>query len=400
MPWAATAGPPRASAEKPASSTWATAPAKRRVVVVGAGAFGGWTALQLLRRGARVTLVDSWGPGNSRASSGGETRVIRHTYGPTRLYVDWVIRSLELWRENGNRWGQKLYHQTGVLWMIQEKDEYESASLPHLDAAGVRYERLEAKELFERWPQIHPAGVRWAIYEPDAGYLLARRGCEAVVEAFVQEGGEYRQAQAAPGPISGGELPDVQLSDGSRLAADQFVFACGPWLGPIFPDVMGPLIRPTRQEVYFFGTPAGVSGFEEGSLPVWADSGGRFWYGIPGSERRGFKMADDRHGRTVDPTTQDRTLSREGVKRARRYLEFRFPGMRGAPLVEGRVCQYENSPDGHFVIDRHPGAQNLWIVGGGSGHGYKHGPALGEYAAGLILEGGQPQKMFALARFD
>ncbi len=372
----------------------------RRVVVVGAGAFGGWTALHLLRSGAAVTLIDTWGPGHSRASSGGESRVIRHTYGPTRLYVDWVIRALQLWRENEQRWGRRLYHQTGVLWMVQEQDEYESASLPHLDAAGVEYERLTPETFSSRFPQINPAGIRWAIYEPDAGYLLARRGCEAVLDAFIQEGGEYRQAQASPGPIRGGQLQDVRLSDGNSIGGDRFVFACGSWLGHIFPAEMGPLIQPTRQEVYYFGTPAGVADYEEGSLPVWADSAGRFWYGIPGSERRGFKLADDHHGETVDPTTQDRTLSAEGVKRARSYLEFRFPGMRAAPLVEGRVCQYENSPDGHFIIDRHRRAENLWIVGGGSGHGYKHGPALGEYTARLVLGDGQTEPIFSLARFD
>jgi glycine/D-amino acid oxidase-like deaminating enzyme len=142
-----------------------------------------------------------------------------------------------------------------------------------------------------------------------------------------------------------------------------------------------------------------VTDFDAPDLPVWADSGGRFWYGIPGAERRGFKMADDQHGETVDPTTQDRQLSAAGVARAREYLARRFPGMRDAPLIEGRVCQYENSPDGNFIIDRHPVAANAWLVGGGSGHGYKHGPALGEYVAGLVLDDGTPETIFSLARF-
>jgi len=368
------------------------------VVVIGAGAFGGWTALSLLRSGARVTLCDTWGPGHSRASSGGETRIIRHTYDEP-IYVDWVIRSLELWRENQERWGQSLYHQVGVLFMAPEDDSFEAAGLENIRAAGVSHQRLEPEELARRYPQINPDGISWALYEPEAGYLLARRGCEAVAAACIEEGGEYRQAACRMIDAEGGEMRRVGLSDGTELRADGYVFACGPWLGKLFRELMGELITPTRQEVYYFGTPAGVTDYDSANLPVWADSGGRFWYGIPGGERRGFKMADDQRGEVVDPTTQDRQLSPEGVARARAYLERRFPGMRGAPLIEGRVCQYENSPDGNFIIDRHPAAANAWIVGGGSGHGYKHGPALGEYVAGLVLEDRQTDPLFSLSRF-
>ncbi len=377
----------------------ASSGAGRHIAVVGAGAFGGWTALHLLRSGARVTLVDTWGPGHTRASSGGETRVIRYTYGPTRLYVDWVIRARQQWLENGVRWNNQLYHETGVLWLVRDDEEYETASLPHLDAAQVEYERLEPGALASRFPQINPDGVRWAIYERQAGFLLARRGCEAVVRGFLDEGGEYRQARAIPTTGDSGELAGLALSDGGRLSADAYVFACGPWLGEIFPRLMGDLIKATRQEVYYFGNPSGSTDYDAGNCPVWADPAGRFWYGIPGGERRGFKLADDQHGRTVDPTTQDRRVSLEGIQRARDFMEYRFPGMTGAPFLEGRVCQYENSPDGHFIIDRHPGAENLWIVGGGSGHGYKHGPALGEFVAGLVLGDGQTHPMFSLSRF-
>lgn len=390
------------SKKRLSSGTSPTEPPRRaqgpHIVVIGAGAFGGWTALSLLRRGARVTLCDTWGPGHSRASSGGETRVIRHTYNE-RIYVDWVIRALELWRENQARWGLPLYHEAGVLWMVQDDETYETAALEHVEAAGVAFERLNAAEVARRYPQINVEGIRWAIYEPQAGYLLARRGCEAVAEAFVAEGGEYRQVACRMVDAEGGEMRRIGLSDGDSISADGYVFACGPWLGKIFPDLMGDLITPTRQEVYYFGTPAGITDYDGGNFPVWADNGDRFWYGIPGGERRGFKMADDHHGEVVDPTTQGRRLSDEGVQRARDYLEHRFPGMRGAPLIEGRVCQYENSPDGHFIIDRHPAAANAWIVGGGSGHGYKHGPALGEYTAGLILDDGQTDALFSLSRF-
>jgi len=373
-----------------------------RVVVVGAGAFGGWTALFLRRQGARVTLVDSWGPGNSRASSGGETRVIRATYGPRAVYTRMAARALALWKEHQTRWHRQLYHGIGVLWLVESDEQYEKAALPILRDAQVTFAELQGAEVARRFPQINCEQVRWAILEKDGGYLTARRACAAVLEGFLAEGGEYRQlAVQAPIQPRGGELSTISLSDDSRLTADHFVFACGPWLGALFPDAVGERVKPTRQEVFFFGTPSGDRRFTEEALPVWADHGARFMYGIPGNEWRGFKVADDTRGPVIDPTTESRVPSPAALQIARDYLGYRFPGLKGAPLLESRVCQYEQSPDEHFIIDRHPDAANAWIVGGGSGHGFKHGPAVGELVARLVLSGaaGAPDEQFRLARF-
>ena len=371
-----------------------------RVVVVGAGAFGGWTALHLARSGARVTLVDTWGPGNSRASSGGETRVIRGTYGPDRIYVEMVARSLALWKENEKLWNRPLYRPNGALWMVGEDDTYEKASLPLLRDAGLRFEELDVAEAERRFPQINFAGVRWVITEEDAGYLLARRACAAVLEGFLAAGGEYRQSAARPESDNNGKLSRVLLADDSHVSGDQYVFACGPWLGRLFPDVLGDRIRPTRQGVFYFGTPSRDDRYSAANLPVWIDNGERLFYGIPGSEWRGFKIADDSRGEAFDPTTGERTYSPAALAAARDYVEFRFPGLKGAPLLEARVCQYENSPDFHFIIDRHPRLENVWLVGGGSGHGFKHGPAVGERAAELVLGKKSPDPFFSLSRFE
>ena len=372
---------------------------KPHVAVVGAGAFGGWTALYLLRRGARVTLLDAWGPGNSRASSGGETRVIRGTYGPNRVYVKMAARALQLWKENEARWNVKLYHPTGVLWLASADDSYERAAMPLLREAGLSFEGLAADDAAKRFPQINFAGVKWALLEKDAGYLRARRGCEAVREGFIAEGGQYRQVDVAPGPIVQGKLQDLDLSDGSKLTADHYLFACGPWLGKIFPEVMGSLIKPTRQEVFYFGTPAGDARFTEEGMPVWLDLGTGRFYGIPGNQWRGFKIACDIRGPEFDPTSGDRSASSEALRAAREYVDFRFPAMHGAPLVESRVCQYEQSPDENFIIDHHPRAANVWLIGGGSGHGFKHGPAIGEMVSDLVLSEKSPEPFFSLARF-
>jgi glycine/D-amino acid oxidase-like deaminating enzyme len=132
---------------------------------------------------------------------------------------------------------------------------------------------------------------------------------------------------------------------------------------------------------------------------VWADHRDRFYYGIPGSDRRGFKIADDTRGPEFDPTNGERVISSDTLNRVREYVAFRFPALRNAPLVETRVCQYEQTLDSHFIVDRHPENENVWLLGGGSGHGFKHGPALGEMMAELILKDREPAAVWRLERF-
>lgn len=369
-----------------------------RIAVVGAGAFGGWTAMELLRRGAAVTLIDAWGPGNSRASSGGETRVIRSVYGPDRVYVEMVSRSFQLWRDAEHRWQRRLYKRTGALWMFQDDDLYLRQSRPLLDELKIPLEELSLSETRRRWPQIDWNGIRKAYFEPESGFLSARRACRLLVKNFVDEGGIYRRSAVRPGDIRSGKMGALRLSDGSSLPADRYVFACGPWLGRLFPQVIGDAIQPTRQEVFYFGTPFGSEVFSEKGLPIWIDFGEKVYYGIPGAGHRGFKVADDTRGAPFDPTSGDRTPSRLGTENARRFLARRFPGMARAPLLEARVCQYANSPDGDLIADRHPEASNSWILGGGSGHGFKLSPALGEHAAKRILEDAPAIERFSISR--
>jgi glycine/D-amino acid oxidase-like deaminating enzyme len=368
------------------------------VIVVGAGAFGGWSALQFAQRGMRVTLVDAWGPGNSRASSGGETRTIRATYGPAHtLYVKMVARALQLWQEYQQRWNLKLFFRSGALRMAGADDSYETAALPVLKEAGIRFEKLSAAECARRWPQVNFDGVSWSVFEPDSGFLAARRGCEAVLVAFLKEGGQYRQAQATPGRIKGRQMDGISIDTGELLKADFYVFAPGPWLGSVFP-FLRLSITPTRQEVFFFGTPAGDTRYSEEQLPTWIDGGKFPFFGVPGNHWRGFKIADDTRGPVIDPSTLEREISQEKLSAARAYMKLRFPTLSVAPLLESRVCQYENSTDHNFILDRHPEADNVWIVGGGSGHGFKHGPVMGEMVADAVLGSKEPPTEMGLGR--
>ncbi len=362
-----------------------------RVVVVGAGAFGGWTALHLRRLGADVTLVDAWGPGHSRASSGGETRVIRAVYGPDRIYVEMVKRSFELWAALDARVDEPLYIETGALWINRSDDAYVRSSLPVLADHGFPLEQIALADAAKRYPQIRFDGVHSVWLEPRAGALSARRACAVVRDEVEKAGGKYHLAQVTPGE-------PVTLADGTKLEADVFVFACGPWLGTLFPEVIGDRVRATRQEVYYFGTPRGSDRYQPGRMPIWIDFGERVFYGLPDTHGRGFKLADDTRGEVLAPTTADRRPSASGVESARRLLAERFPELADAPLVHSEVCQYENSPDGHLIVDRHPSMTNVWIAGGGSGHGFKLSPALGEMLANAIVLGAELPATFKLDR--
>ena len=366
--------------------------------MIGSGAFGGWTALHLAGLGAQVELIDSWGPGNPRSSSGGETRVIRAIYGPDRVYVEMVKRAYELWDRIGASSGEPLYVETGALWLHRKDDAYVRSSVPILRELGFPVDQLTIADAARRYPQIDFRGVHSVWLERRAGALSARRACGVVRDAFEKAGGSYRMGRAKPGAIVNGSMTTLHLDDGSRIEADGFVFACGPWLGKLFPDVIGDRVHPTRQEVYYFGTPAGSERYLPSHLPVWIDFGERIVYGLPDTHGRGLKIADDTRGEPIDPTSANRTPSAAGIARARTVLAEHFPELAKAPLVAAEVCQYENSPDGHLIIDRHPDAGNVWVVGGGSGHGFKLSPAVGEMTAQMILSGKDVPKLFRLER--
>ncbi len=365
------------------------------VAVVGAGVFGAWTAWHLTRAGKRVLLMDAYGPANARASSAGESRIIRMGYGPDEIYTRWSQRALALWQEFFARTGQPLFHRTGVLWLARESDAYAKQSVETITRCGVRYERFSRGELEKRFPQFSFEGVDWGFLEPESGALVARRAVQAVVADAVKSGAEYRQA-AARTPKGKGRLDSLEMRDGSRVSAGAYVFACGPWLGKVFPSLLADRIFPSRQEVFFFGVPAGDARFAPPAMPTWIFLADEV-YGFPDLESRGFKIALDRHGERVDPDTQSRVVSAQSAEEVRRYVARRFPALKDAPVVETRVCQYENTSNGDFLIDRHPEMQNVWLVGGGSGHGFKHGPSLGEYVAKKVLEGGATEEKFSLS---
>jgi glycine/D-amino acid oxidase-like deaminating enzyme len=357
------------------------ADAKRgSAVVVGSGVFGAWSAWHLKKLGYSVTLVDAWGPGNAKASSGGESRVTRAAYGPDEIYTRWARESLPEWKALAARSGQALFHECGVLWLGKPTDERLKASHETLTRLAVPHQMLDRAEIGRRWPQMSLDGIEAGLFEPEGGALLARRAVAAVAAELEREGVRRVVARVRTPVAKGGRIEAIETDAGERIAADRFVFACGPWMGKLFPELVGGRLFVTRQEILFFAPPPGDARFTTKAFPIWMVGD---FYGIPDLESRGFKLADDRHGSRIDPDTEERVPSPAAIAAAKAFLAERFPALAGAPLVEARICQYENSANGDLLIDRHPEARNAVLVGCGSGHGFKHGPSVGAFAARL-----------------
>ena len=363
--------------------------------VVGAGVFGAWTALQLARRGQRVLLLDAYGPGHSRSSSGDESRIIRMGYGADEIYTQWSQRSLTKWKELfAATHNESLFQNTGVLWMAAAGDPTLRAMREVLTRCGVKFREFDRVALASKYSQIRLENIAEGIYEPESGVLMARRAVASVVAEAWRLGVDYRLSEVGPAGDTG-RLSCVNCSNsGEPFSADQFVFACGAWLGKIFPNILGQRIFVTRQAIFYFGIPAGDHRFSSPALPTWLIKNDEC-YGVPDLESRGLKIALDKHGPSVDPDTQSRIVTPQEVDEIRQYVTRRFPALAEAPIVETRVCQYENTSSGDFLIDRHPELSNVWFAGGGSGHGFKHGPVVGEYVAGLLLDGAKIESRFS-----
>ena len=355
----------------------------RKATIVGAGVFGSWIAHALKARGWRITLIDQHGPANTRASSGGETRIIRASYGRLGIYSQWAQASLPAWLELEEHVQQRLFVKTGALF-LSGGDSWLADTAATLAANAIRAEWISSDELSRRFPQMHHTGTGDALFEPDAGVLFARRSVQALVGALADDGVRVIQARVDARTL-------IEENDDQTV-----IFAAGPWLPSLLPEVLGEAIAPTRQEVFFFGTPPGDSRFGPEQLPAWVAFEDGI-YGLPDLEGRGVKVAFDAHGPRIDPETMERSVDAASIARARGVLQRHLPALADAPLLETRVCQYENTADGNLLLDQLPGHEHVWIAGGGSGHGFKHGPAIGRYMADIIESRREPEPIFQLA---
>ncbi|VWX53994.1 FAD-binding oxidoreductase [Novosphingobium sp. 9U] len=372
-----------------ASTARAKAPSIGRnlpdVVVVGAGAFGGWTALELRERGAKVTLVDLYGPGNPRASSGDESRLIRASYGEREIYTRMAVRASQLWHQRQEEFGRNMIYINGSLRQL--KPEAVAAQEVIFKKLGLPYELLGPDEIKYRWPQLNYDDVPQLFFEQKSGIVKARESMIGVSEMFQKKGGKIQIGHAKPGTAGSGSLRDVAV-DGQALAAGRFVFACGPWLPKLLPSLLGDKILTPRREMFYVGSPPDDRRYRWEHCPNLSDADTYTAADVD----YGIKVAGKMPNMKVDPDTQDRLVSAFQGEAVERYVAKRMPGLKGQPIVASRVCQTEYSDNGHYIIDTHPEYANVLIAGGGSGHAFKMGPALGEYVAGRVLgDAGDPQ---------
>ncbi len=350
------------------------------IVVVGAGVFGASLARHCALAGWDVVLVERIAPGHVRSGSGDESRIIRCCHGPDRWYARSARRAWALWHEVDPR----LVVDCGVAWLAQRDDGWVAEGEAVLGAEGIPHERVDATALF---PSIAADDVRFTLFEPEAGILRARDAVMALAAQAVAAGAELVLADARPDGRA------VVLDDGRRLEADRVVWACGAWLPALFPGLLD--LRITHQDVFYFG--AGAAWRTPG-VPGWVDYD-RAAYGLGDLDGRGVKVSPDVDGPEIDPETVERVAFPPHERLARDYLARRFPALASAPLVGHRTCQYEITPDTHFVVAPHPDHDGrVWLMGGGSGHGFKHGPALAEAAERWLTGAEPPDTRFALGR--
>jgi sarcosine oxidase len=413
--------------------------ASTNVVVVGAGAFGGWTALHLQRLKAKVTLIDMYGPGNSRATSGDESRGVRSSYGDrTRDYgthkqgeqwMKWARLSMEKWKEFDAEFSRKtrmqVYFTTGDVIMRAQEDDFTRQTRLWWEKYKIPHEVLTGDEVRKRWPQWKTDDLNHAIYEPDAGVVRARRSCEAVAEIFKGTGGRIVIDRVIPPDESSFEGSEITTVSGAKYGADLFVFCTGPWLYKTF-DNMKNRMRTGMGQVFYWGTPPGDYRFTHPNMPSWNFGGATGWAALP-NDSRGFRVRGGGGRRpaasqqaapaagapaaaappptsplanqaptpptnlsglpinTVDPDFSSRYVESDRVPNARTFLESRFPDLKDMPLLATHACHYEQTSSGNFIIDRHPTLRNLWISGGGNAEGFKSGPVIGEYTARRVL---------------
>jgi sarcosine oxidase len=346
----------------------------RSAVVVGAGIFGASLAHRLAREGWEVTLYERHEPGHERAASGGESRLIRFAHGSEAWYTRSAWRARALWEELERETGRELFVRCGVVWFARSKDGWEAVSERVLQEQEIPVMRIPAEEGRRFFPSFDPGDIEFILWEPGAGVLRAAEATRATAEAAERAGVKLVREAAAPG----------------RIEADVVVWACGAWLATLFPQLVS--LRVTRQDLFFLGAD---EAWRSPPVPAWVDYD-RAVYGLGDLDGIGFKVAPDLEGPAFDPESGERTPDPANEERARRYAAERFPALADAPLALAKVCPYALTADTNFVLAPHPELAGNWILGGGSGHGFKHGPALAEYAARVVSGAEEPDERFGL----
>lgn len=356
-------------------------------IILGLGGMGSAVAYHLAARGKRVLGLDQFTPPHDRGSSHGQSRVIRQAYFEDPAYVPLLLRAYELWRQLERDTGQNLLTITGGLMLGTRESSVVAGSLRSAREHGLPHELLDAGDIGKRFPQFAPAPGTVALFEKKAGALRPELAVQAQLELAARHGATLSFNEEVTAWKVSGDGVRVTTARGS-YEAGQLVIAAGRWLSKLLPDLALPL-HVERQVQFWFEPKGGVRSFLPDRFPIWIweTEDGAHPYGLPALDGAsgGVKFALHHGGKNPTCTleTIDRTVSEDEIVAARRCITPRLPALNGRCL-RAVTCLYTNTPDGHFLIDRHPVHPQVLIVSPCSGHGFKFCPVVGEVVADLI----------------
>lgn len=353
---------------------------KSNIIVVGGGIAGAMTALNLQRRGERVTLIDRWEPGHPRAASTDYNRVIRAISGRDEFYTRWARESRARWLELQAETGQNLMYECGALILATKGHcDWEDATSETFDRVGVPYYKLSKKNVQQRFPQFKVDEIEYALFEPEAGLLMAHRCVITTIDLFKKAGGAVERG------IVTTDAAERPMLNGKLLEADVIVVATGAWMSEMFPKTIKPISAIMGINVLYTSTPDGSDQFDMEKMPCWIDHG-QGSFGIPSSEGSGVKAAVVIPNTPIDINNDERIIEKQSLNKTRQYIRHRLPGLEGQRVVDSKFNQVILTPDTHFIVDWHPKHENILLAGGCSGHLFKHGPIFGEFTAGVAVK--------------
>jgi len=372
------------------------------VIVVGVGAMGSATCYQLASRGVRVLGLEQFAIPHDSGSSHGISRLFRLAYYEHPDYVPLLRQAMALWHRLEAESGQRLVYQTGLLYLGKPDGEVIAGSLRSGQQHGLPLEQVGRAEVARRFPQFVMPDDFVAMHELTAGFLLSERCIAAHVDVALQHGADIRGNEAVITWSADAHGASVTTTRGT-YHADRLVFCGGAWSEKLISGLGVPL-RVSRQ-VMGWVQPKDPAAFRLGKFPCWAvdPDDGSLFYGFPmTADGAGLKLARHLPGPTVDPDTLDRQPVAADDSEFRPALKQHLPSADG-PVVSMRVCMYTNSSDGHFILDRHPQHENVFVAAGFSGHGFKFASVVGQAMAEMSIGDGRsslPIDFLRLRRFN
>lgn len=367
-------------------------------IIIGAGGMGSAIACHLARRGQRVLAIDRFTPAHDKGSSHGRSRVIRKAYFEDPRYVPMLHRAYDLWRELEQETREKLLYFCGVLNMGPADHACIRGVRQSVTQHALQHEVLDAGEIERRWPVFRPHENDVGIFEADGGFHPPERAVRLHVQLAESRGAVFRWSSTVRTWTSNPVEVRVATDD-AEYTARNLVISAGAWLETIAGNLGIPLA--IERQVQLWWQTADPALFRHDRMPAFIHfTGDRAYYGIPALGDEGVKISRHHGGEKTNADEIDRSLRPPDEADVRDYLRRHVPAANG-PLRSHAVCMYTNTPDDHFILDRHPQHENVIVAGGFSGHGFKFAPLVGEFVSEMITTGtsAAQAELFSIDRF-